>query len=188
MRNIKELIRREIERRKNKAETMQERGAYLGLIDFLGTLPDESEKPAIGYDEAYLNEKIAKASKSWEGVDVDKFMDEIRGHEPVTDCHDLEEAAEEYATTHLRNNEFPTADSAFKAGAEWQKAKMMEGAVEGEVREVYRDDDGIHCCVSVGTDYKPGTIVYVITIQKEDKKNEQATSLLKDSARILSGH
>ena len=33
---------------------------------------------------------------------------------------DLEEAAEEYATTHLRNNEFPTADSAFIAGAKWQ--------------------------------------------------------------------
>ena len=33
----------------------------------------------------------------------------------------LEEAAEEYATTHLRNNEFPTADSAFKAGAKWMQ-------------------------------------------------------------------
>ena len=32
-----------------------------------------------GYDEALLNEKIAKASKSWEGVDVDKYMDEVRG-------------------------------------------------------------------------------------------------------------
>ena len=76
----------------------------------------------------------------------------------------------------------------FIAGAELQKRKMMEGAVEEEVQEVYRDDDGIHCCVSVGTGYKPGAIVYVITIPKEDKKNEQATSLLKDSARILSGH
>lgn len=34
---------------------------------------------------------------------------------------DLDEAAEEYATTHLRNNEFPTADSAFKAGAKWMQ-------------------------------------------------------------------
>ena len=31
----------------------------------------------------------------------------------------LEEAAKEYATTHLRNNEFPTADCAFIAGAKW---------------------------------------------------------------------
>lgn len=54
--------------------------------------------------------------------------------------------------------------------AEWMKAKMMEGAVEEEVQEVYQDDDGIHCCVSVGTDYNPGTIVYVITIPKEGEQ------------------
>lgn len=95
MSNIKELIRQEIERRKNKAETMRERGAYIDLLSFLDTLPDESEQPTIGYDEAYLNEKIAKASKSWEGVDVDKFMDEVRGREPVTDCHELEEEIKE---------------------------------------------------------------------------------------------
>lgn len=34
---------------------------------------------------------------------------------------DLDEVAKEYATTHLRNNEFPTADSAFKAGAKWMQ-------------------------------------------------------------------
>lgn len=95
MSNIKELIRREIERR----ITDNTFGAKLELFDILAwldTLPDEPEQPTMSYDEAYLNEKIAKASKSWEGVDVDKFMDEIRGREPVSDCHDLEEAAEEY--------------------------------------------------------------------------------------------
>ena len=34
-----------------------------------------------GYDEAYLQEKIAKASKTWEGVDADKYLDEVRGRE-----------------------------------------------------------------------------------------------------------
>ena len=146
MRNIKELIRREIERRKNKAKTMRERGAYLGLIDFLGTLPDESKKPAIGYDEAYLNEKIAKASKSWEGVDVDKFMDEIRGREPVADCHDLMEAAEKSARQYYVDggySPFPNTERAshiagFKSGAEWQKAKMIEGGTYNELMELYR--------------------------------------------------
>ena len=38
-----------------------------------------------------LDEKIAKATKSWKGVDVDKFMDEMRGREPDMD---LEEAAQ----------------------------------------------------------------------------------------------
>lgn len=58
---------------------------------------------------------------------------------------------------------------AFQKGVKEGKRLMMEGAVEEEVQEVYRDDDGIHCCVSVGTDYEPGTIVYVITIPKEGK-------------------
>ena len=30
------------------------------------------------YDETYLNSLIAKAEKSWEGVDVDSFMSELR--------------------------------------------------------------------------------------------------------------
>lgn len=38
----------------------------------------------------------------------------------------LEEVAEEYATMHLRNNEFPTADSAFIAGANWMRKKDVE--------------------------------------------------------------
>ena len=30
------------------------------------------------YDEDYLNSLIAKAEKSWEGVDVDSFMSDLR--------------------------------------------------------------------------------------------------------------
>ena len=30
------------------------------------------------YDEDYLNALIAKAEKSWEGVDVDSFMSDLR--------------------------------------------------------------------------------------------------------------
>lgn len=30
------------------------------------------------YDETYLNALIAKAEKSWEGVDVDSFMSDLR--------------------------------------------------------------------------------------------------------------
>lgn len=33
------------------------------------------------YDENYLNGLIAKASKSWAGVDVDSFMSDLRGYE-----------------------------------------------------------------------------------------------------------
>ena len=42
------------------------------------------------YDEDYLNSLIAKAKKSWEGVDVDSFMSELRDMDAVTiKCRDL---------------------------------------------------------------------------------------------------
>ena len=36
------------------------------------------EKETKKYDEDYLNGLIKKAKKSWEGVDVDSFMSELR--------------------------------------------------------------------------------------------------------------
>ena len=42
------------------------------------------------YNEDYLNGLIAKAEKSWEGVDVDSFMSELRDMDAVTvKCRDL---------------------------------------------------------------------------------------------------
>lgn len=72
----------------------------------------------------------------------------------LSEEHDksMEEAAEEYVTTHLRNNEFPTADSAFIAGAEWQKEQMMKGAVEGNVIICYLAGDGTQYGNIVSTD------------------------------------
>ena len=40
------------------------------------------------YNEDYLNRLIAKAKKSWEGVDVDSFMSELR--DDFTDKDDAE--------------------------------------------------------------------------------------------------
>ena len=94
-------LKAEIERRRvffeYKGETPDEKAwRCLGeLIQFLDTLSEESEQPTMGYDEDYLNEKIAKATKSWKGVDVDKFMDEVRDREPDKD---LNEAIREYDT------------------------------------------------------------------------------------------
>ena len=86
-----EKIRAEIERRYNEYSAKKKTDDFIyysGMTDaldlfeqFLDTLSDESEQPINGYDEAYLNEKIAKASKTWEGVDVDKYMDEVRDRE-----------------------------------------------------------------------------------------------------------
>lgn len=140
----KELFCAEIKRLEEMdypVDTYEQSVGFYNALDrikaFLDTLPDESEQPTMGYDEAYLNEKIAKASKSWEGIDVDKFMDEIRGREPVTDCHELTEAKEEYLrkARMTPGHEWMTRDieDAFKEGAEWMKRKMMEGAVTVEV-------------------------------------------------------
>ena len=166
----------------------------------------EIERRYAKYDEHYT-------SAGKELNDLLFFIkDLMKQDEPVTDCHDLTEAAEKYGSdypaynddqfiaenafiagaewgaNHLRDTTkmmgdeleeiaeniykvpFGTRAEDFKAGAEWQKRKMIEGAEEGEVQEFYRDEDGIHCCVSVGTDYKPGTIVYVITIPKEGEQ------------------
>lgn len=68
------------------------------LIDYqlVGLLiyPLLQEQPTKGYDENYLNEKIAKASKTWENVDVDKYMDEVRGREQEQQKVELAEAVE----------------------------------------------------------------------------------------------
>ena len=42
---------------------------------------EERAKEAEKYDEDYLNGLIKKAKKSWEGVDVDSFMSELRDKE-----------------------------------------------------------------------------------------------------------
>lgn len=53
------------------------------LLSFLDTL-EKSERPEPYnpvYDEAYLNEKIKKATESWKGVDVDAMLAECRGYD-----------------------------------------------------------------------------------------------------------
>lgn len=62
--NIIETIRAEIERRKNTAETMRERGAYLDLLCFLDTLP---EQPVEGLEEEierYWKEEMPVVTES----------------------------------------------------------------------------------------------------------------------------
>ena len=74
----------------------------------------EAVLASYGNDTDWLRSRIGTC------VDILDFIDSLPEEKP---SDELEDAAKEYATTHLRNNEFPTADSAFIAGAEWQKAK-----------------------------------------------------------------
>lgn len=139
MSNI-EKIRAEIERRKEEYKEDRYRSDYRGqisyykdeiyddLLSFIDSLPDENNPEPYNpvYDEDYLNEKIAKATKSWEGVDVDKMLAECRGYEEKP-SEDLEEAAKEYmkkARKHLFDDSpIGRTDDAFIAGAEWQKER-----------------------------------------------------------------
>lgn len=110
----KEIIRAEIERRIEMYRDTEHRidpnrvDEDECLLAFIDSLPEEPAQK--GYDEAYLNECIAKASKTWEGVDVDKYMDEVRGRE----SDDLEEAANKYA-----DGEDPK--KTIRKSAQWKK-------------------------------------------------------------------
>lgn len=49
------------------------------------------------YDEDYLNSLIAKAEKSWEGVDVDNYMKNLRDDSPdKEDAEELQKAVERF--------------------------------------------------------------------------------------------
>ena len=209
-----EKIRQEIERRYNYekemycdtkpdgrpndgwAESLAIMGVLEDLLSFVDTLSEESEQPTMGYDEDYLNEKIAKASKSWKGVDVDKFMDEVRGREPDKS---LEEAADSaalnafpenksYSTVVDRVVDYNSIDrknyrDGFIAGAEWKDKQvnrdevfhdgmryaydqLMKDAVEGKVFMSFAP--GHNQMVMADVDLPTNTKVRIIVLPKED--------------------
>ena len=48
------------------------------------------------YDEDYLNALIAKAKKSWEGVDVDSYMSDLRDDTDKEDAEKEQNALENF--------------------------------------------------------------------------------------------
>lgn len=142
-----EAIRAEIERRMEKhwdllpdADSPEddwthnelcELGAYKELEHletFIDSLPEETAPK--GYDEAYLNECIAKASKTWEGVDVDKYMDEVRGNRPTLSDSSLENEMINYWGRIPDDKDLIDTARHF---ALWEKEQMLKEAVEGTV-------------------------------------------------------
>ena len=84
----------------------QEVGYHLALDEvgrFLDSLSVEDDREGIEpynpvYDEAYLNEKIKKATESWKGVDVDAMLDECRGRAVDAPEVDLEKEIASFIT------------------------------------------------------------------------------------------
>ena len=147
---------------------------HLGLIDgldmaerVLDTL--ESEKP-INPDEAMkkLDEKIAivKQRKTWDGVDVDKYMDEVRGREPEKPM-DLEEEVKRYYSDNFAyiSSDQPTLSiltNIARHFTDWQKEQMMKEAVEGIVTT--RSMAGNIVTAHVDYHYKDGQKVRIVII------------------------
>ena len=132
-------IRNEIERR----ITDNTFGAKLELIDILAWLDTlESEKP-INPDDAMkeLDEKIAlvKQRGTWDGVDVDEYMDEVRGREPEKPMN-LEEEVKRYYSDNFEylSSDQPTLSiltNIARHFAEWQKEQMMKKAIHYVVQD-----------------------------------------------------
>ncbi len=86
-----DLLRKEIERLRgiggnlpldNREQKTGYNSAMIDIEAFLSTLESERPEPYNPvYDEAYLNEKIKKATESWKGVDVDAMLAECRGYD-----------------------------------------------------------------------------------------------------------
>lgn len=112
-----------------------------------------------------------------QGVCIDSLQVQETCKENQDSFTSLEEAAKEYATTHLRNNEFPTADSAFIEGAKWHEQQMIKEAVDGYVTFNYdAQKEGLPCVTVIADEksmefyesrgFKLGDKVKVIIVKK----------------------
>lgn len=144
---------------------------------------DNSEKP-MNPDDAMkeLDEKIAlvKQRGTWDGVDVDKYMDEVRGREPEMPMnqedidteigHWIDRLDDKYCLLVPHYSIQDIKDTA-RHFAQWQKEQMLKEAVEGKI---YGYGDGSYELVASWLDlpkggiYKDGQKVRVIVCKKED--------------------
>lgn len=129
---------------------------YMASMTFLGItgLDSPQEVAKKSANETSITRRISKA------------IDIIQQSEQQPMPESLEEAAEEYATTHLRNNEFPTADSAFIAGAKWDRKQMLRGAKDGYVSAIiiHNDGDEEHYAVTYPNGERPHSITDKVKI------------------------
>lgn len=69
------------------ANQLEAQAPHLGVNlprDLFSDLEQQQPQLFEGIKDEPLDDKIKRASASWKGVDVDKFMDDIRGREPET--------------------------------------------------------------------------------------------------------
>lgn len=150
---------------------------YEGMADaldlfeqFIDTLESERPEPYNPiYDEAYLNEKIKKATESWRGVDVDAMLAECRGYDEEKSEKPMQEGLEEEIREYMSNEDnnpfdwdwrdkrdcarhfakwgaehtpLPEDTVLFNKGVAEGKRMMMEEAVEIGTTDIYWEQDG----------------------------------------------
>ncbi len=181
------------------AEGHQRVWAYNDVIDLLSTLESEKPMNQEGLEEeiercviepyydlngvavkgatAYLTVNdvadIARHFAEWGYLRAAEKYNEIeynrqRAEESVP--NDLEEAANKFAVFYDQGTCDGIAQDCFKAGAKWDREKMMEEAVEGVVindsqKWVFAGNDAMNHLLK---DYKAGDKVCVIILPKED--------------------
>lgn len=227
-------IKAEIERLKTDVDnsplaTEQIAGYLFALVDvqkFLNTLQEQPVKPSVEDAMKELDKKIAKATKSWKGVDVDKMLAECRGYDEQPVCKGLEEYASKIVTelvptlgqkypdgsyvggtrdyfsreeliglvkagakwkmeqselscegleeaaiqAHIRLEESEELSflNIFKAGAEWQKEKLMRFAVEGYLVTDGLNDLQVKTANLGDRGYYQGDKVRIIIVKEEE--------------------
>ncbi len=147
--------------------------AYRNVIDTITSLQQEQpDFPPINPDDAMkeLDEKIALVKKngSWDGVDVDKFMDDVRGREPEksTELDELMKEAQRYYSDNFDyiSSDQPTLSiltNIARHFAEWGYLRAAEKYNEIEYNRQRAED-------SVPDDLEEAAMNYIAPIENED--------------------
>ena len=139
-----DLLRKEIESRMGECDANSKNPNQLlwaelaALLPFIDSL--QQEQPCEGYDEAYLQEKIALKEKhgSWkDGIKQLEYLNKIYFKEQP--CEDLEAEIKRYEASLPESatvdpfEGHPTLEDVARHFAEWQKDQMLKNAVKGTV-------------------------------------------------------
>lgn len=177
---LKDKIRSEIERLEsidypcdNAEQEVGYHNALDRMRDFIDSLPEEPTPK--GYDEAYLNECIAKASKTWKGVDVDKYMDLVRGREMArAEVRAIEQYPIEDGkmwTSAFGTFEFDRnygERQAFQKGYEQAEKDLLANAIDAEiVRDIHNLLHVKSDVLPMPTHFKFGDKVKIIILKDE---------------------
>lgn len=114
---------------------------YDYVLPLINSLQQEQpDFPPINPDDAMkkLDEKIAlvKQRGTWAGVDVDKYMDEVRGREPEKSM-ELEEEIKRFVAEYgyERREDILLIAIVARHFTEWQKEQMMKEAIHCVVQD-----------------------------------------------------